>query len=63
MVENAGFHTATQLREFPIQTPSDMRKLFERLGVNYSRQSADQVQNALAKAKKAEQKQLQVRQA
>ena len=56
--EKTGVRTATQMRNLPIQTSSDMRKLFKEMGLDYDRHTkeAAQVKNAIEKVKRAEAK-------
>ena len=49
-------HTATQVRNVPVQTPSDLRKLFKQMGVDYTTKSGTQVQKAIATGKRKERK-------
>ena len=40
----------------PVQTPSDLRKLFKQMGVDYTHKSGTQVQKSIATGKRKERK-------
>ena len=55
--DKAGISTATEMRNLPIETPYDMKKLFKKLGVNYGDgSSAKEVKDAIKKTKREERK-------